>query len=455
MMFYCPYPEDQTSIYHQESKDETKSSTIDTFLSAFSIEKPTESNDQISPKNIIDKTEYNQKNNQVIEPFITSINENEQLIHFQLNKENKNNLLFSSICNIHKNCNTININEISNQLIKLAKKQTGCKFLQYLIENIPEEMSKLLVNKYFFPKIYNKNEDTYRIITNIFGNYFIQKIIPKLDYNNLNLLTVFITNKLLPLCLNCHGTRVVQLLIKGIKNYNSLLFLIMNKLKTILHLLINDLSGSFIIINYASEIPDNNFIYEFIYENIVLICIKKYSCSALQKLIDIANEGQKLFLFQIIIINIRQIIIDRCGSFVIQFILNKMIFEINDKILECLIDNIIFYCKQKFSSNIIEKCFELCSKNMVNKLIGVLLNDKIIKNLISDLYGNYVIQKMLSVAKQKDLILCKNKILFTIIGELNNIMKLPFGKKLIIKIFLTYPEINYYLNDYSSNIIMG
>ena len=453
MTFYHSFPEDQTILYSQESKDQEKLSTIDTFLNAFFTEKQKETNYLESTKNMTDKTKYTVQNTQTIIPFITSSNGSEQLIHFQLNKENKKNILFSSICNIHNNCMTTNINLISNQIVKLVKKRAECKFLQYLIENIPEEMSVLLVNKYFFPKIYNNNENAYDVITNMFGNYFIQKIIPYLNYNNLNLLTILVAKKLLPLCLNSHGTRVVQLLITNIKNYDDLLSLITDKLKSILHLLIFDLSGSFIIIHYVIEISDNNFIYEFIYENIVLICIKKYSCSALQKLIDIANEDQKLLLFQFIINNIKQIIIYHCGSFVIQFIMNKKIFEVNDKILKCLIDNIVFYCKQKFSSTIIEKCFDLCSKNMVDKLINILINDNIIKNLIFDLYGNYVIQKMLVVTKQNNLTFCKNKILFVILKELNNIMKLPFGKKLIVKIFSVCPEAHFfYFNNYSYKI---
>ena len=67
-------------------------------------------------------------------------------------------------------------------------------------------------------------------------------------------------------------------------------------LSKIMGQLINDLNGSFVLLHYASEIKDNEIIYNFINANIIEICTKSYSCSALQKFIDIGTNRQKIIL---------------------------------------------------------------------------------------------------------------------------------------------------------------
>ena len=64
-----------------------------------------------------------------------------------------------------------------------------------------------------------------------------------------------VNEKLLKLCLNPHGTRVVQLLIDNIKdNKCNLLILFTKYLSKIIDKLIIDLNGSFVLIHYAKEI---------------------------------------------------------------------------------------------------------------------------------------------------------------------------------------------------------
>ena len=335
----------------------------------------------------------------------------------------------------------MSISEITNQLFLIAKKQTGCRYLQKLI-SLNENDD--LVNKYFYPKLYPSK--LIELCNDLFGNYLVQKMIAYLNKDNLYSFTSLIIKHLLKLCLNPHGTRVVQVYLEQIKLDNPLLTLFTNSLIPIMPRLINDLNGSFVLMHYASVIPypNNDVIFDFLNKNIVKISVQSYSCSALQKCIDIGNEQQSQKLLENISNNSMFLILNQYGNYVIQFVISKNIIPINDKIVEGFIDNLIFLAKQKYSSNVIEKCFDYCSNKMKERIINQLSDEKIIRDLLKDMYGNYVLQKTLSMIQDTK----KKQFFLQIVGsELGNLQYLPFGPKLIKKLVLSFPELKKYANQ--------
>ncbi len=335
----------------------------------------------------------------------------------------------------------MSISEITNQLFLIAKKQTGCRYLQKLISLTENDD---LVNKYFYPKLYPAK--LIELCNDLFGNYLVQKMIPYLNKDNLYSFTSLIIKHLLKLCLNPHGTRVVQVYLEQIKLDNPLLTLFTNSLIPIMTRLINDLNGSFVLMHYASVIPypNNDVIFNFLNKNIVKISVQSYSCSALQKCIDIGNEQQSQKLLENISNNSMFLILNQYGNYVIQFVISKNIIPINDKIVEGFIDNLIILAKQKYSSNVIEKCFDYCSNKMKERIINQLSDEKIIRDLLKDMYGNYVLQKTLSMIQDTK----KKQFFLQIVGsELGNLQYLPFGPKLIKKLILSFPELKKYSNQ--------
>ena len=341
----------------------------------------------------------------------------------------------------------MSISEITNQLFLIAKKQTGCRYLQKLISSNENDD---LVNKYFYPKLYPTK--LIELCNDLFGNYLIQKMIPYLNKDNLYSFTSLIIKHLLKLCLNPHGTRVVQVYLEQIKLDNQLLTLFTNSLIPIMPRLINDLNGSFVLMHYATVVPypNNDIIFDFLNKNIVNISVQSYSCSALQKCIDIGNEQQSQKLLENISEHSMFLILNQFGNYVIQFVISKNITSINDKILEGFIDNLIFLAKQKYSSNVIEKCFDYCSNKMKERIINQLSDERIIRDLLKDMYGNYVLQKTLSMIQD---IKKKQNFLQIVGSELPNLQYLPFGPKLIKKLVLSFPELKKYANqiNFSNN----
>ncbi len=385
-------------------------------------------------------------------------NNNDSIPNINNNNNNNNNIQESNINNNNNNKNNpsskqqqpftskskysiMSFEEILKQLFTIAKKQTGCRYLQKLISNSSPDED--IVNKHFFPKLFPQK--FLDLSNDLFGNYLIQKMIPYLNNDNLFSLTSLINKYLIKLCLNPHGTRVVQVFVEQIKSNNQLLISFTNNLIPIMPKIITDLNGSFVLIHYATVIafPNNNIIFNFLANNIIEVSRKSYSCSALQKCIDIGNEIQRNLLLESISKNSKYLILNQFGNYVIQFVITKNIVNINDKIIEGFLDNIIFLAKQKYSSNVIEKCFDFCSQEMRNKIIDKLSDENIIKDLLKDMYGNYVLQKTLNMIFDDN----KKKFFINIIGsEINNLISLPFGHKLIKKLVLNFPELKKFVN---------
>ena len=110
------------------------------------------------------------------------------------------------------------------------------------------------------------------------------------------------------------------------------------------------------------------------------------------------------------------------------------------KIINIIFPQLIPLSKEKYSSNVIEKLFDICNERIVNCLITYICqNEKRIMELLTDKYGNYIIQKILSVCNNKQIFI---GILSIIAKNIHEIKSTSFGKKLIGKLISKYPYLN-------------
>jgi|TARA_B110000285_G_C14939369_1_gene521237 pumilio RNA-binding family len=82
-------------------------------------------------------------------------------------------------------------------------------------------------------------------------------------------------------------------------------------------------------------------------------------------------------------------------------VLNLEIEEVNEQISLELMSDLINLSKQKFSSNVIEKCLDHNTPQMNARIVQSLMGAKDqFFNMLIDNFGNYVVQKCLQVAQQ-------------------------------------------------------
>ena len=313
----------------------------------------------------------------------------------------------------------------------LARDQGASRYLQQLLDNNPREIIEAL----FVPLCKN----ALKLINDPFGNYLIQKIITYFNQDQLLKLLTIISPSFYEISCNSHGTRVLQRMIgllssPLIKNYFYEL------VKPIVTPLLKDLNGTYIVQKFATQnLKDYGLrINAIIIENSSELCTHRHGCCVIQKYLETKDPTMIPGLLDKLIEDCLLLIIDQFGNYVIQTILLMGEKKYGNRLAEKISSNVVFYAKHKYSSNVVEKCFDYCDgiylKNLMN---NVQRKDNLIK-LILDEHGNYVVQKVLSLSSLK-----KQKAMLTTIKSLFDKLKnLPYGDRVINRIVTTYPFIN-------------
>ena len=333
------------------------------------------------------------------------------------------------------NFSSMSLSELIKNSNAISKDQSGCRFLQKKIEEKPELAGKILNNAL---------QNIIQIITDPFGNYLIQKLFDYMSEEQICQFIALIQIDIYKICINSYGTRVIQKIIDYLHT-ELLLKTFLNLIKPIVKQIILDINGSHILIKLI-EINSpiaTKVIYGEIAENIVLISMHKHGCCVLQKCIERAAPKEQHQLFSLLLYHCKELIIDQCGNYIIQFMITLNIEEINLNVAEQLSDDIENYSKQKYSSNVVEKCLECGTDQICDKIIKALLAAECIVSLLLDKFGNYVVQKALQRADQET----QQNILNLIAPHLQKLKNYPFGMKLYSKLIITY--------SYLSMLILG
>ena len=386
---------------------------------------------------------------------------NEILIDkYILNNNNVNNnsltinnqKIFSNINNNNNQNNIINYNNIYIQpqppqkeiddflknVFLYTKDQQGCRYIQKKIEENPSISNNL------FNLLYN---DILLMSRDLFGNYVIQKIIENLNPENLFKFVDLITKDFFNLSISIYGTRVVQKILELVSKENYFkdkeiyekCFLIINKNITdnIVPLSSNN-NSSHIILKYIVEIkfPKNEKFYFEVYNNFIPLCKNKHGCCIIQKCIEFSNTEQKNKLLELSKINCDNLITDQFGNYVIQYVLGLNTEIINIKVLEILKKNLTNLCKEKYASNVIEKFLMNKSKESFEIINILLMNENYLHELIIDPFGNYIIQRILSIIEGDS----RSNLIKYIVKWYPEIKLLPFGPRLISKLHERFKE---------------
>ena len=328
---------------------------------------------------------------------------------------------------------------LSYNIFPLAKDQAGCRFLQEKLENDPINTAK-----HFYKAIL---PFVLPLVKDPFGNYLIQKLCSYLSSEEIKKILEIIAPTILDIGSNSHGTRVIQNLINYLRTEELVTFFL-NSIKPYIIPLLKELNGTHIINKFVNDHPEcADEINRNIVENCSLLATHRHGCCILQKMLEGPNKKLRNSLINTLIENCFVLIIDQFGNYVIQSILLLNDNKFSSAIAMKICDNVPYYSKHRYSSNVIEKCFDFCGKKERRKLIEKISPPDVISDLIMDEHGNYVVQKALYYAEYKD----KEVILNNIRPLIPKIKNTPFGDKLLYRLYSLYPQLNPNMNNNGEN----
>ncbi|TGZ77790.1 ARM repeat-containing protein [Ascodesmis nigricans] len=271
------------------------------------------------------------------------------------------------------------------QIYGLCKDQHGCRFLQKKLEE---------GNPTYVEMIFKETHPyVVELMTDPFGNYLCQKL---LDFANDEQRTVLVQTaapRLVTIALNQHGTRALQKMIESLRTPEQI-NIVINALKNRVVELIKDLNGNHVIQKCLNRLKseDAQFIFDAVGEHCIEVGTHRHGCCVLQRCIDHADGEQKGRLIQQITLNSLALVQDAFGNYVVQYILDLGEAKYSEPVVLQFRGRVCDLAKQKFSSNVIEKCIRVAEPATKKILIEELADPNEIQDVLKDCYANYVVQ---------------------------------------------------------------
>ena len=368
--------------------------------------------------------------------------------NFNANKNNNKNPININNSNKinHKSNNKEKIKNYNEKLILTIKSQNGSKAIQKKIE----EKTTDFTSKLYEQIKYNLLE----IINDQYGNYVIQKLVENCDTKIISSMLKKLSycqnfennflnkNNLYEISINRYGTRALQ---KMLDNLSSSMTeedinIIIKFCRGNVYSMIKDINGNHVIQSIIENIQNKDYlspIYKEMTENIVnILKTKSGSCCVFPIVLNNINDDDLDVMINVIIDNIDKLINDENGNFSIQRIITNLNEnDYNNRIFCYIQDKIVKLSVQKFSSNVIET-FLINIPNYKDKIINKIKESNNIIILLSDKYGNYIIQKALSYANIDDF----NIMIKYIKNNIKTLKQTSHGKKIYDKLIKNYKQ---------------
>lgn len=264
-----------------------------------------------------------------------------------------------------------------------------------------------------------------------FGNYLCQKL---LEYSNDDQRTALIDNaaeQLVKIALNQHGTRALQKMIEFISTPVQTQTVI-NALQHHVVELVQDLNGNHVIQKCLNRLSpeDAEFIYEAVGGNCVVVGTHRHGCCVLQRCIDHASGNQRARLIAQITSHSFALVQDPFGNYVVQYILDLNEPSFTNPLCATFGGNIPQLSKQKFSSNVIEKCLRTADNYMKKDMIEEFLMGNELEKMLRDSFANYVVQTAMDFCDADT----RNRIVEAVRPILPSIRQTPHGRRIAGKI---------------------
>jgi len=261
--------------------------------------------------------------------------------------------------------------------------------------------------------------ETVKLAKDVFGNFVIQRLLEKGSSQQKSTLASKMSSEIVDLACNKYACRVIQKTLSELPSGSEeQLAFASNIGKDDVVACIESMHGNHVIQACVSSIPAENlgFILDPVCDRADFVCKHAYGCRIMQRLIEKCQPHHiERMVGQLIPGQVAKLSSDKHGNYVIQCMLEHGQIIDKQRIIEVITKNIIESCKNKISSNVVEKCFEIVtsSKNaqdlydqrkaLVRTLIGEKGSSETpLQQIMNDRFGNYIVQNVIKHSRGMD-----------------------------------------------------
>lgn len=298
---------------------------------------------------------------------------------------------------------------------RLSRDQVGCRVLQQALDEDGPSAATAILNEglIFWAEA----------MVDPFGNYLFQKILERITPAERVTLVGSVSTRLVNASLNLHGTRSVQKIVevcavdeegeesqdnvegdddmkKDTKRKETAAKILTDALKPSAARLCIDSHGNHAIQRILLKLPYQytQFIFDAVAASVEDVARHRHGCCVIQRCLDSRHSAARTHLVTRIVEKSLELMQDAYGNYVVQYVLDVCGDDEVHSVCESVIGKVCLLAVQKFSSNVMEKCLERCVDRVREEYLNELNDSDRLRELMMDPFGNYVVQRALSVS---------------------------------------------------------
>lgn len=199
-----------------------------------------------------------------------------------------------------------------------------------------------------------------------------------------------------------------------------------------------DSHGNHVIQRILQKLPHNHskFVFDAVAHSVGDVARHRHGCCVIQRCLDSPPSPARSNLVKRIVEKSLDLMQDAYGNYVVQYVLDVCSDEEAGSVCESVVGKIGLLAIQKFSSNVMEKCLERSNDHIRELHLLELSSSDKIRELMIDPFGNYVVQKALSVANHAQAV----RLVEAMRPHLPGMRNTAGGRRIVAKISRRFPR---------------
>ncbi|XP_063088222.1 pumilio homolog 2 isoform X12 [Cavia porcellus] len=321
----------------------------------------------------------------------------------------------------------LQLRDLLGHIVEFSQDQHGSRFIQQKLERATPAERQMVFNEIL--------QAAYQLMTDVFGNYVIQKFF---EFGNLDqklALATRIRGHVLPLALQMYGCRVIQKALESISSDQQ--SEMVKELDGHVLKCVKDQNGNHVVQKCIECVQPQSlqFIIDAFKGQVFVLSTHPYGCRVIQRILEHCTAEQTLPILEELHQHTEQLVQDQYGNYVIQHVLEHGRPEDKSKIVSEIRGKVLALSQHKFASNVVEKCVTHASRAERALLIDEVCcqNDgphSALYTMMKDQYANYVVQKMIDMAEPAQ----RKIIMHKIRPHITTLRKYTYGKHILAKL---------------------
>ncbi|XP_054425239.1 pumilio homolog 2 isoform X2 [Pteronotus mesoamericanus] len=321
----------------------------------------------------------------------------------------------------------LQLRDLIGHIVEFSQDQHGSRFIQQKLERATPAERQMVFNEIL--------QAAYQLMTDVFGNYVIQKFFEFGSLDQKLALATRIRGHVLPLALQMYGCRVIQKALESISSDQQ--SEMVKELDGHVLKCVKDQNGNHVVQKCIECVQPQSlqFIIDAFKGQVFVLSTHPYGCRVIQRILEHCTAEQTLPILEELHQHTEQLVQDQYGNYVIQHVLEHGRPEDKSKIVSEIRGKVLALSQHKFASNVVEKCVTHASRAERALLIDEVCcqNDgphSALYTMMKDQYANYVIQKMIDMAEPAQ----RKIIMHKIRPHITTLRKYTYGKHILAKL---------------------